>query len=155
MPAVSTAGLKIPVPLVSAGLHTPPVSGLLPNKVNKSTLGLSSHKVRAPLLPALGFGLIVTVTVVLCAIQGGVPFTVYVYVPAKSVSGSNNPVPLASVGLHVPPTSGVPPKAVNKSVGRPFSQKEIAPGVPGLGVGVTLTVTLAVLSKQGGVPIIV
>ena len=66
------------MPLLSAGLHVPPVSGLPPNKVNKSTAGLVSHKVMAPFVPALGAGFIVTVTVALCGVQGGVPFTVYV-----------------------------------------------------------------------------
>jgi len=64
------------VPLAKAGLQVPPVSGLFPNKVNKSILGLVVHKVILPLVPALGIGLMVTVTVVLCGVQGAVPFTV-------------------------------------------------------------------------------
>ncbi len=75
--------------------------------------------------------------------------------PAVSWLGSKTPVPLAKAGLHVPPASGVPPSELNKSSGVPLAQRATAPAVPGFGLGVRVTATVAVLSAHGGVPTIV
>ncbi len=67
----------------------------------------------------------------------------------------NSPVPLASEGLHIPPVSGVPPRIANRSTGEPLPQNVTEPLVPALGGGVIVTITVAVASLQGGVPVVV
>ena len=62
--------------------------------------------------------------------------------------GLNIPVPLVSVGDHVPPISGVPPKLLNKSTAVSVLQKLIDPSVPASLVEDKETSTVAVLKPQ-------
>ncbi len=76
------------------------------------------------------------------------------YIPAVSTKGSNNPVPLASAGLQVPPTSGVPPRLLKRSMGEPLLQKAIAPSVPAFGSRTIDTITVEAAVHDVG-PVIV
>jgi hypothetical protein len=47
---------------------------------------------------------------------------VYVYVPEGSIEGLKSPVPEASAGVQIPPTSGVPPSCANRLEEGAFEQ---------------------------------
>ena len=78
VPAVSTAGLKSPVPLASAGDQVPPESGVPPKLPNKSVMASVEQKSIAPFVPASGACVKPTVTVADAAVQTPEPVIVYV-----------------------------------------------------------------------------
>jgi hypothetical protein len=66
----------MPVPLASTGDHVPPVWGVPPRYVNKSTEGLVLHKFAVPLVPVIGCGFRAIVTLAVALGQGAIPVTV-------------------------------------------------------------------------------
>ncbi len=56
-------------------VHDPPVFGVPPKWVNRSSFGLVLHKVTEPLLPAFAAGTTVTVTFAVASTHGEVPVT--------------------------------------------------------------------------------
>ena len=68
--------------------HVPPVVTPVPSAVNMSTWALVLQSVMEPFVPAKGAGIWVTTTVAASLAQGGVPTTVYVYVPAVLEPGT-------------------------------------------------------------------
>ena len=96
-----------------------------------------------PSTPASGAACSLTVTVELALVQGAVPVTVYTYAPGSIAAGSYMP-PATTLGpLHVPPASGVPPKAANSEAEAPFPQRSSVPSTPASGAACSVTVTVA------------
>src|SRR6476620_4219775 len=94
----------------------------------------------------------VTITVAVSLPHGETPFTVYVYVPAASTSGSNIPVPLGNAGDQVPPGCAEVPSNPNKSIAGSVVQIFNTASLPAFGGGMIETVTVAVSFGHGDVP---
>ncbi len=118
--------------------------------------GISSlHTVMLRLVPAFGAVTTVTTTFAEAFGQGGVPFTVYTYVPGTEVPGVNMLLTGFPDKVQAPPASGDPPSRVMRSTAGPLLQVFKLPGVPALASGITVTTTLAEAFGQGGVPVTV
>ncbi len=75
----------------------------------------------------------------------------YTYAPGFITAGSYIPPVIALGPLHVPPASGVPFSAVNRSVAAPWSQTVRVLLPPASGAVVIATTTSACAPTQGAV----
>ena len=145
VPPAFDVGSKVPLsppPSADGPVQAPPASGVPPSSSNRSEDASVSQTINVPGVPAIGAILSVTVT---SEVASGQPAaeTVYVYVPADIVAGSNvplSPPPSAEGPVHVPPASGVPPRKSNRSADASAVQNVAVPFVPASGAGFTVTV---------------
>jgi hypothetical protein len=108
VPEVSTLGLNTPVPLARAGDQVPPVWGVPPKSVNKSTEALLEHNVIVPSFPAFGKGL-TTMVIVVVTSQFAVELGVKVYVVVALLFNAGDQVPEIPLFEVVGKAANVPP----------------------------------------------
>jgi hypothetical protein len=76
--------------------------------------------------------------------------------PAAAVDGFKVPFMAPPPGAaQDPPAEGLPPRALNKAEGASEEQTVSDPSAPGFAAGTVVTVTVAMASGHGGVPVMV
>jgi hypothetical protein len=131
----------------------PPASGLPPNSAKRLVDAPPAQVVKAPSRPASGLVFTVTVTVLCAPGQGATAAISYVYTPPLIEAGSKRSPTIALGPLQVPPASGPPPSSAKRLIEALLSHKVTLPSTPASGTFVTVTVTVALASTHGAVPV--